>query len=208
MGDELHKKQKEHLFDNAIRGIIESVENISKHKLLEKGLICMGKTDHNAHSVYLMYYHLIMVVKYRREVIDNPISERAKEIWEHIAPRYGIVLEEWNHDIDHVHVMFRAQPRTEFSKFINAYKSTSSRLLKKEYPEIREKLWKEAFWSQSFCLLTAGDAPVEVIRQYIESQGVKSIEHSISFPNLSDRRTEDISWQNIWLLSFSVQPDA
>ena len=103
----------------------------------------------------------------------KPISERAKEIWEYIAPRYGIVLEEWNHDIDHVHVMFRAQPKTELSKFINAYKSASSRLLKKEYPEIREKLWKEAFWSQSFCLLTAGGAPVEVIRQYIETQGEK-----------------------------------
>jgi hypothetical protein len=36
----------------------------------------------------------------------------------------------------------------------------------------------------------------------------KSIEHSISFPDLSDRRTEDTSWQNIWLLSFSVQSDA
>ena len=42
----------------------------------------MDKMDHNAHSVYLMYYHLIMVVKYRRNVIDDPISERAKEIWE------------------------------------------------------------------------------------------------------------------------------
>ena len=105
----------------------------------------MKKIDHNAHSVYLMYYHLIMVVKYRRKVIDNPISERAKEIWEHIAPRYGIVLEEWNHDIDHVHVMFRAQPRTELSKFINAYKSASSRLLKKEYPEIREKVLNIAY---------------------------------------------------------------
>ena len=92
-----------------------------------------------------MYYHLIMVVKYRRKVIDNPISERAKEIWEHIAPRYGIVLEEWNHDIDHVHVMFRAQPRTELSKFINAYKSASSRLLKKEYPEIRKNSGKKPF---------------------------------------------------------------
>ena len=68
----------------------------------------MENMDHNAHSVYLMYYHLIMVVKYRRKVINDPISERAKEIWEYIAPRYGIVLEEWNHDIDHVHVMFRA----------------------------------------------------------------------------------------------------
>ena len=164
----------------------------------------MENMDHNAHSVYLMYYHLIMVVKYRRKVINDPISERAKEIWEYIAPRYGIVLEEWNHDIDHVHVMFRAQPKTELSKFINAYKSASSRLLKKEYPEIREKLWKEAFWSQSFCLLTAGGAPVEVIVNTSKSRERKSIEHSIPFSDLSNRRTEDTSGKNIWLLPFSV----
>ena len=133
----------------------------------------MKELDHNQHSVYLMYYHLIMVVKYRRKVIDDDISERAKEIFEYIAPGYGITLEEWNHDKDHVHVMFRAKPSSELSKFINAYKSASSRHLKKEHPEIREKLWREAFWSQSYCLLTAGGAPIEVIREYIESQGEK-----------------------------------
>jgi putative transposase len=73
----------------------------------------------------------------------------------------------------HVHILFRAHPNTEISKFINAYKSASSRLLKKEFPEIRQKLWEEYFWSQSFCLLTTGGAPIEVIRKYIESQGQK-----------------------------------
>jgi putative transposase len=86
------------------------------------------------------------------------------------------VLEEWNHDADHAHVMFRAQPKSELSKFINAYKSAGSRLLKKEYPEIKSKLWKEAFWSQSFCLLTTGGATIEVVRKYIESQGEKNRE--------------------------------
>lgn len=131
----------------------------------------LSKYDNNQHSVYLLYYHLILVVKYRRKVFDDAISERAKEIFSYICPRYGIILEEWNHDSDHIHVMFRAKPVTELSKFINAYKSASSRLLKKEYPEIRSRLWKEFFWSRSFCLLTAGGAPVEVIRAYIESQG-------------------------------------
>jgi putative transposase len=121
----------------------------------------------------MLYYHLIMVVKYRRRVINDEISVRGREIVEYIAPGYGITLEEWNHDMDHLHVMFRASPSTEIRKFINAYKSASSRLLKKEYPEIRQKLWKEAFWSQSYCLLTAGGAPIEVIRRYIESQGKK-----------------------------------
>jgi transposase len=43
--------------------------------------------------------------------------------------------------------------------------------LKKEFPTIRQKLWKEMFWSRSFCLLSSGGAPIEVIRQYIENQG-------------------------------------
>ena len=44
----------------------------------------MHNLDNNAHSVFLLHYHLIMVVKYRRKVINDPISERAKEIWEYI----------------------------------------------------------------------------------------------------------------------------
>ena len=134
----------------------------------------LGSYDRNQHSVYLLYYHLVLVVKYRRKVFDEAVSLRAKEIFSYIAPSYGITLEEWNHDEDHVHVMFRAKPATEISRFINAYKSASSRLLKKEYPEIRNRLWKEYFWSRSFCLITAGGAPIEVIREYIESQGEKN----------------------------------
>ena len=129
--------------------------------------------DNNAHSVFLLYYHLVLVVKYRRQVFDDTVSGRAKEIFEYIAPNYNITLEEWNHDKDHVHILFRAHPNTEISKFINAYKSASSRLLKKEFPQIRQKLWKERFWSQSFCLLTTGGAPIEALKKYIESQGEK-----------------------------------
>ena len=127
--------------------------------------------DNNNHSVFSMYYHLILVVKYRRKVFDDSISDYAKSVFEKIAPSYNISLLEWNHDVDHVHIMFKAQPNSELSKFINAYKSASSRLIKKDYPEIREKLWEEYFWSQSFCLLTTGGAPIEVIRKYIETQG-------------------------------------
>ncbi len=130
--------------------------------------------DNNAHSVFLLHYHLILVVKYRRRVFDNLISSRAKEIFEYIAPNYHITLIEWNHDADHIHILFRAHPKTEISKFINAYKSASSRLIKKEFPEVRQKLWNEYFWSQSFCLITAGGAPLTVLKQYIESQGEKS----------------------------------
>ena len=125
----------------------------------------------NNQSVFSIHFHLILVVKYRKKVIDERISERLKEIFEYIQDNYNIVLEEWNHDIDHVHVLFRSEPNSNISKFINAYKSASSRLIKKEYPSIKSRLYKEAFWSQSFCLISTGGANIETIKKYIESQG-------------------------------------
>lgn len=127
--------------------------------------------ENNNHSVFELHYHLITVVKYRRKVIDDDISSRLREIFSRIAPDHRITVDEWNHDRDHIHVLFRAHPKTELSKFINAYKSASSRLIKKEFPELRRFLWKEMFWSKSFCLITTGGVNADVIRWYIESQG-------------------------------------
>ena len=127
----------------------------------------------NNHSVFKLSYHLVLVIKYRRKVIDDDISNRLKEIFEYISPKYNITLEEWNHDKDHVHLLFRGSQSTKISKFLNAYKSASSRLIKKEYPIIRKQLWKEYFWSRSYCLLTTGGEPIEVVRKCIENQGGK-----------------------------------
>lgn len=83
--------------------------------------------DNNAHSVFLLYYHLVLVVKYSMIVFLH----------------YNITLQEWNHEKDHIHILFKAHPKSEISKFINAYKSASSRLVKKEFAQIRQKLWME-----------------------------------------------------------------
>jgi putative transposase len=129
----------------------------------------MRDLDTNNHSVFAMYYHLVLVTKYRRKVINDDISIRLQEIFENIQEKYNITLLEWNHDKDHI--LFKAHPNTEISKFINAYKSASSRLIKKEFPAIKHQLWKEYFWSRSFCLITTGGVPIEVIKKYIENQG-------------------------------------
>lgn len=127
----------------------------------------------NNHSVFSLNYHLVMVTKYRRKVITDQISDRLKEIFTYIQPDYNITLKEWNHDKDHVHILFSAHPKSEITKFLNAYKSASSRLIKKEHPEIRSQLWKDAFWSQSFCLISVGGVTLDILKAYIETQGEK-----------------------------------
>ena len=125
----------------------------------------------NGHSVFDLNYHLVLVIKYRKRVLTDEISNRAKEMFEEIGSKNHITITEWNHDIDHIHILFRAHPKTELSKFINAYKSASSRSIKKEFPEVKKQLWKEYFWSKGFCLITTGGATLDVVRKYIENQG-------------------------------------
>lgn len=127
--------------------------------------------DTNSHSVFLLNYPLILVIKYRREVFEDAVSDRAKAIFERISPDYKIEVIEWNYEKDHVHILFKAHPKSELSKFINTYKSASSRLLKKEFAQIKTKLWEDKFWSQSFCLIITGGASLGVINQYIIDQG-------------------------------------
>ncbi|OOR03604.1 MULTISPECIES: IS200/IS605 family transposase [Bacillus cereus group] len=131
------------------------------------------KLDSNNHSVFLLYYHLVLVVKFRRNVFDDDMSNYAKDMFVRLSENYNITLVEWNHDVDHVHILFKAHPNTEMTKFINAYKSASSRLIKRDFPQVKKKLWKEMFWSKSFCLLTTGGSPIDVVNEYIENQGEK-----------------------------------
>ena len=64
-----------------------------------------------------------------------------KEIFEKIQGKYNITLLEWNHDKDHVHILFKSHPNTEISKFINAYKSASGAPIEaiKKYIETQGK---------------------------------------------------------------------
>ncbi|MCL4428675.1 MAG: IS200/IS605 family transposase [Deltaproteobacteria bacterium] len=127
--------------------------------------------DNNFHSVFLLQYHLIFVVKYRRQVIDDNIAERLKEIFAYIGDMYRIKIIEFNHNKDHIHILFNSNPSTALVKFINSYKSASSRLIKKEFPEIKKEIWKEYFWSRSYFLMTTGGVTLDILKKYVESQG-------------------------------------
>ena len=130
--------------------------------------------ESNNSSVFSLRYHLILVTKFRRKVITENISKRLREIFENIAPNYNIMIETWNYVEDYVHIIMKGHPNTEMTKFINAYKSASSRLIKKEFPEIKEKLFQDIFWSKTFCLVSVGDLDKDEINNYIEKQNEKN----------------------------------
>lgn len=60
------------------------------------------------------------VVKYRRKV--EPVAARIREIGEYISPNYNITFLEFNHDQDHVHILFSAHSNKENSLQYLVYK--------------------------------------------------------------------------------------
>ena len=56
---------------------------------------------------------------------------------------------------------------------MNAAKAVSSRLIKKEFPGITLKLHKDSLWTRGFYVNSTGSTQIEVVKNYILSQGEK-----------------------------------
>ena len=122
------------------------------------------------HCVYALHYHLVVVTKYRRRCITAPILARLREIVVLRCTGWGGELIEFNGEADHAHILMSMPPNVDLSKFVNNLKTTSSRLLRKEFPELHKVYRKPVFWSRSYCVVSCGGAPLAIIKQYVEQQ--------------------------------------
>ncbi|MCE4623689.1 MAG: IS200/IS605 family transposase [Caldisphaeraceae archaeon] len=74
-------------------------------------------------------------------------------------------------DRGHVHILFKAKPTLNIPRYINALKTITSREIRRNFPEVKAKLWKNVFWSLSYFLATSGQVTLDVLKRYVESQG-------------------------------------
>jgi putative transposase len=129
--------------------------------------------DSSSHSVYSLNYHLILVVKYRREIFDNEdIVDELKSRSKNISENYGVEITNQEVDQDHIHILFSSKPTTDLVKFINALKTGTSKAIRHRF-DITDKLWKDVFWSDSYCLITTGEVTLDQLKEYVENQGEK-----------------------------------
>jgi putative transposase len=127
--------------------------------------------DKSAHSVYSLYYHLVIVVKYRRKALhSDEIRERLKDIVRMLADELNIEIVAQEPGDDHLHILFKATPKANLSNIVNVIKGTSSRYLRKEYPELKEMLWGDSFWSNSYFIATTGQVSIDLLKEYVEGQ--------------------------------------
>jgi len=112
----------------------------------------------------------VFVVAYRRNVLTNSVQSRCRTIIEGLASGFSVRILEYNGEADHIHMLIKVKPQSQISKFVNSAKTVTSRLLKKEFPGIKKKLWQHKFWSRSYFVSSVGESTVAAVKTYIQDQ--------------------------------------
>jgi putative transposase len=126
---------------------------------------------HGRHCVFIMHVHLVFVTKYRFGVFTKQILDDLRPVFASVCQDFEAELVEFEGEDNHVHLLVNYPPKVSISTLVNSLKGVSSRMIrKKNYSNIRKKLWGGALWSPSYFAGSCGGAPLSVLRQYIEQQ--------------------------------------
>lgn len=120
------------------------------------------------HSVSLLYTHLVFVTKYRRRIFNQAHLEAMREYCNNVARRMDFKLLEFSGEAEHAHLLIEYPPKLAVSQIVNTLKGVSSRMLRKEFPELTPH--KDHLWSPSYFAISCGGAPIEKITEYIRNQ--------------------------------------
>ena len=98
--------------------------------------------------------------------------ERLNEIFRATIQKWEGDVLEFNGEADHVHLLISVNQKVQPSKLVNNLKTVSSRLIRKEFAEHLNQIYrgKPIFWSRSYCIISCGGAPLSVLKQYIQQQ--------------------------------------
>jgi putative transposase len=113
---------------------------------------------------------LVCVTKYRRKVLDQTALEW---LGKHARKVFGTMeceLLACDGEADHLHLLVEYPPKHSVSVLVNAFKGTSSRLLRKERPDIAGRFRDDVLWSPSYFAASTGGAPLEQVKLYIQQQ--------------------------------------
>jgi putative transposase len=128
--------------------------------------------NHGFRSVYRLTAQVVFVIKYRRKAINNEILARLKEILASTLTKWDSVLLDFNGESDHVHLIIDYKPDIALSKLIANLKTVSSRLIRKEFPDLAAKYFdnKPYFWTGGYFVASCGGVTVEQLKKYVENQ--------------------------------------
>lgn len=125
---------------------------------------------HGGHTVHRLLYHIVFIPKYRRKVLNPRIEQRLTDLFYECCKMNRWFIHELAIMPDHVHMLLQLPPRDAVPKAVQFLKGGSSKVVRKEFPELEEFLWGDSLWADGYFAETVGRANEDIIRRYIKAQ--------------------------------------
>ena len=121
-----------------------------------------------AHTKHRLMIHIVWIPKYRKRVLNGALAKRVESLIRECADVNRWAVEELNVQTDHVHLVMQFRPEVAISKIVQLIKGKSSRIIRKEFPELREFYWGDSFWGDGYFAETVGKVDLESIKNYVK----------------------------------------
>jgi len=133
----------------------------------------VGTYNHNSRSKYLIKLHVVFAVKYRKKLLVKKLNEDMLQIMHEISVQKKFTIDTMQSDVDHLHILVDIPPTLSAFNVVHCLKQISTyRIYKIHKLELKKHFWKEnTFWSNGYFACSTGNASIETIRKYIETQG-------------------------------------
>jgi len=123
-----------------------------------------------AHTKHRIQLHIVWIPKYRRRVLRGKIVSRLRQLLKEACKINRWRIGELSIQEDHVHLMIQINARNSVAEVVQILKGGTSRVIRKEFPELEEFLWGDSFWADGYFAESVGQVEEEVVRRYIKEQ--------------------------------------
>ena len=123
-----------------------------------------------AHTKHRLKYHLVWIPKYRKRVLRGKLAARLKGLLHEACEVNGWAVAELQVMTDHIHMLVQIKPNKSVSKVVQILKGGTSRVIREEFPELKEFLWGDSLWTDGYFAETVGIMQEEMIKRYIQEQ--------------------------------------
>lgn len=128
----------------------------------------MTALSSNNHSYFSLYYQLILVSKDNKPLFNKEVVEFLIVLFKKYSEKYSIEYIASSFEKDHIHIDFKAEPKSELVKFINAYKSSTSKRIKKEFPKQVQMFNDNSVWEKTYFLISSKVPTEDSIKKFIK----------------------------------------
>ena len=131
-----------------------------------------NRYNHNRRK-YSLKAHIVLVTKYRKQLLKGSIADDVKQKIFDIANTCGYEITAMETDKDHVHFLIDYDTTDRVCDIVKIVKQETTYYLWQKYGSFLSKqYWKKRiFWSDGYFACSIGEASSAIIQKYIESQG-------------------------------------